>query len=470
MRSWFGPSLLVVATLTALRLAVLAALPLDLFVDEAQYWLWAQDLDFGYYSKPPLIAWVIRLAVTLGASDATFWVRASAPILHGATALILGVAAARLKGRRAAVWTVALYATLPFVSLGSLVISTDTVMAPFLAATLVLVLRTAVTHRALDGFAAGVALGMAFLAKYAALYFLPGLAAASVVAPGFRPGWRGLGWMTVGFLLVAMPNLAWNIANGMVTFGHTLDNAAWPRNGAALNGTVLVKFWAEQAALFGPITLLAMLAVTLGTRTQIERGLLAFVWIPLVVVSAQALLAHAYGNWAIPAYFGATLLVAVAARPIWFKAALALNLLVGIALSTLALAAPWPELNGRPVLARMLGRADLSRQILDLAQSQQLPILATDRDILADLRYTGAGSGVTIWAPRSEGQPQNYYEMAFPHPEEPGGPMLLVAAEPPICDGVALVPIASFDTSGGAHSRFRLSAFVLPPKCAHAIN
>ena len=31
----------------------------DLFGDEAQYWIWSQKLDFGYYSKPPFVAWII---------------------------------------------------------------------------------------------------------------------------------------------------------------------------------------------------------------------------------------------------------------------------------------------------------------------------------------------------------------------------------------------------------------------------
>ena len=31
----------------------------DLFGDEAQYWLWSQTIDLGYYSKPPLVAWVV---------------------------------------------------------------------------------------------------------------------------------------------------------------------------------------------------------------------------------------------------------------------------------------------------------------------------------------------------------------------------------------------------------------------------
>ena len=33
----------------------------DLFGDEAQYWLWSKDIDFGYFSKPPFLSWIIRV-------------------------------------------------------------------------------------------------------------------------------------------------------------------------------------------------------------------------------------------------------------------------------------------------------------------------------------------------------------------------------------------------------------------------
>jgi 4-amino-4-deoxy-L-arabinose transferase-like glycosyltransferase len=35
----------------------------NLFGDEAQYWVWSQNLDIGYYSKPPLIAWFLSVFV-----------------------------------------------------------------------------------------------------------------------------------------------------------------------------------------------------------------------------------------------------------------------------------------------------------------------------------------------------------------------------------------------------------------------
>ena len=57
--------LFIILTITLWRIVLLRFDTTDLFVDEAQYWLWSQHLDFGYYSKPPMIAWVIRAATAL---------------------------------------------------------------------------------------------------------------------------------------------------------------------------------------------------------------------------------------------------------------------------------------------------------------------------------------------------------------------------------------------------------------------
>ena len=41
------------------RLSVLGLGNMNLHFDEAQYWLWSYHLDWGYFSKPPMIAWAI---------------------------------------------------------------------------------------------------------------------------------------------------------------------------------------------------------------------------------------------------------------------------------------------------------------------------------------------------------------------------------------------------------------------------
>jgi len=52
--------LFIILAVTLWRIVTLHFDTTDFFVDEAQYWFWSQNLDFGYYSKPPMIAWFIR--------------------------------------------------------------------------------------------------------------------------------------------------------------------------------------------------------------------------------------------------------------------------------------------------------------------------------------------------------------------------------------------------------------------------
>ena len=63
---WRGSAMLVVLAVALLRVAYLAwTCPLDLAPDEAHYWDWSRHLDWSYYSKGPLVAWLIRAGGTL---------------------------------------------------------------------------------------------------------------------------------------------------------------------------------------------------------------------------------------------------------------------------------------------------------------------------------------------------------------------------------------------------------------------
>ena len=97
-KNWMIFGTLVIITL--LRSLVLVTTPLDLGVDEAQYWLWSQKPDFGYFTKPPLIAWIIAVGHWLFGHH-TWAVRMPACWIHLGTALILWQAATWLYGQRA---------------------------------------------------------------------------------------------------------------------------------------------------------------------------------------------------------------------------------------------------------------------------------------------------------------------------------------------------------------------------------
>ena len=110
--------------LLAIRVLALRYNATDLFFDEAQYWSWSLEPAFGYYSKPPLIAWVIRLSTdACGLSE--FCIRLPSPLIHAATAFAVFAAATRLYDARTGFWAALAFATLPGVSFSAGIISTD---------------------------------------------------------------------------------------------------------------------------------------------------------------------------------------------------------------------------------------------------------------------------------------------------------------------------------------------------------
>jgi 4-amino-4-deoxy-L-arabinose transferase-like glycosyltransferase len=71
----------ILVALTLVRLIALRLSNVDLFFDESQYWSWSRHLAFGYFSKPPLLAWLIAAAeLVCGSAEAC--VRAPAPLLY----------------------------------------------------------------------------------------------------------------------------------------------------------------------------------------------------------------------------------------------------------------------------------------------------------------------------------------------------------------------------------------------------
>ncbi len=464
---WLAPALGLVAAITAARLVMLAFNRTDLFVDESQYWLWGQSFAFGYYSKPPLIAWVIGAVTSLVGSDTPFWVRAPLAVFHGATAMILGALAAQLHGPRVALLVAVSYATLPMVAVGSLLASTDTVMAPFFAAAIYFHARLVDSHAMRFAVLAGVMAGLACLAKYAGAYFLLGVVLGAIFVPALRLAPRHAGALLGAFALVIAPNILWNLNNGMATASHTMDNVGWVRNDAPLSHldpVGLAEFFLSQFAVFGPVLFAAVLwAARLGRSWR----LLIFSVPAIAIICLQALLDRAYANWAASAYFAGTV-VAVAAlvgRPRLMAASLAINGAIALILPILTL---MPNLSlGReePLLVRYLGQGALSRQILGLANLNAVPVMAARRDVLADLFYTGRGSGVTIYAPRPQGRPQNHYEQSYAMPKGLAGRVLYIADAPPLCEGQPAAQAIPLDRASGTYADVPLAAFLVPAAC-----
>jgi undecaprenyl-diphosphatase len=305
---WPGPiTVAVLAGLTALRLAFLAWGRLDLSPDEAHYWEWSRRLDLSYYSKGPLIAYLIAgLTALFGAS--AFAIRLGAVLLSlvGAWALYRLGRTAFGRPEAGALAVTGLQLT-PLVWAGSLLTTID---APFVVAW---TLGLWAAHRALARRTPGawcllgLAVGVGALAKYTMLFVVPGLALYLWRAPAHRPALRGAGpWLAALAGAAAFsPVLLWNARAGWVSARHVASQG----RGGGLTWVHLAEFLGSQALVLTPLVagLLAW-GAWVGAREGLVRGrepyrfLVSFVAPVLGFYLVLGLQGKIQANWAAAAY------------------------------------------------------------------------------------------------------------------------------------------------------------------------
>jgi 4-amino-4-deoxy-L-arabinose transferase-like glycosyltransferase len=426
------------ALLLAVRLVALQLNATDLFFDEAQYWAWSEEPAFGYYSKPPLIAWLIRAASEVcGPGEAC--VRLPSPLLHTATALAVFALGRRLYDVRVGALSGLAFATLPGVSLSAGLISTD---VPLLLCWAVALLGFAAlfdTQRLWPVLVLGGAFGIGLNAKYAMAWFVLCAGAYLLVTPQRRAvlkDWRLYAAFALGLTLIA-PNLAWNWANSFATLSHTADNANW--GGSLLHPNKALEFFGAQFGVFGPILFGAYLVIAWRAwKTGVpaaDRMLLAFSLPILLVITGQALLSRAHANWAATAYVaGSVLVMATMVRDgawNWLKASFVVNIVILLLMVAGTAAAPRLSLFGLNPFERVLGWrevAEATRAELDKARQAGRPfaaVLTDDRQMTAELLYylRDEPTPVLAWRP---GAPHDHFELTRPFTAAVAGPALLV--------------------------------------------
>lgn len=440
-------ALLIVVGLAMARLVVLFGTPLELYPDEAQYWLWSRTLDFGYYSKPPVIAWAIWATTHIG-GDTEPWVRLSAGLVQAGATFVVFLIGRRLYGGAAGLAAAALYGLMPGVQLSALVAATDAPLLFFMGLAILayVTLLERPSRRALTAAGLGAALGLAFLSKYAAVYFVIGVGLHLALSQSARAAWtwRAALAALAAFAAVLAPNLAWNAAHDFATLRHTASNAAW--NGVQLfNAEALAAFLGSQFAVFGPIPMGALVTgVALAARRRRlaanDLTLLCFTLPPLVIVTAQAFISRANANWSGAGYLAGAVLVAGwlirwRARR-WLAAALAIQGVVAAGFLAVVLS---PQLADRVGLSNGLKRArgweQMAHIILDRAAREPgLTAIAVNNRFLfyATAYYgrdrLGAGAPPLVSWLLMDG-PRNQAETAAPLTPALGRRVLMVSYE-----------------------------------------
>jgi len=286
--------------------------PLDLSPDEAHYWQWSRHLDWSYYSKGPLVAWLIRASCELFGSfsethtgSLMFAIRLPAVLCHAA--LLAGwyvLAVLTLKNHRAALATVAVALTVPAVTAGAILMTID---PPFLACWVwatIGVWKAVETDRKAWWLFAGIASAFGILAKYP-MALLP----ATVF--GYLLFWNRDQLKRPGFWLFGcvaalglVPVFVWNAANGWVTFKHVGTQAV----GASGSG---VRWFGPLAFAGGQVAFLIAVwfvvwACAVWAHRRTECAARAYLWwcsVPVWGLFAVASFkASGQVNWPAAAY------------------------------------------------------------------------------------------------------------------------------------------------------------------------
>lgn len=405
--------------LTAARILALVFGDPNLGPDEAQYWYWSQTPAFGYYSKPPLVAWAIA-ATTSVFGDAEWSVRLAAPLFQLGAAIFIFLTARKLSDERAAFWAGLGWLTLPGVFLSAAVITTDGPLLFFWSAALyffVLWTDEKGEQRTACAAALGLSLGLGLLSKYAMLYFAPGAVLALLAAPERR---RRIEFPAIAAcasiaLIVLAPNIIWNARNDFQTIAHTAANANWTQSFG--HPEELLTFLGDQFGVVGPVMLLLIItaaAASFRTREANLRLLLAISVPALLIVATQAFIARAHANWAAVAYPSAIIAATIFANNLrWastaIKASFGLHLIIGagflFAFTSYDLA---DTVGASAPFKRLRGWDSHGADIRNLAAGYDA-ILSDDREVMGALLYYARGAPpVVAWNPN--GRIDNHYE------------------------------------------------------------
>lgn len=437
---WLAVSLC--AVLLALRIAGLVADPSSLYADETQYWVWSQSLDWGYFSKPPLIAWIIALTTALF-GDSDWAVRLAAPFLHTLTAVFLALSANRLFGREAAFWTLAVWLTLPSVWLSAAVISTDAVLLPCWSLALYAFIRLRDGAGWASAVLMGVGIGLGLLAKYAMSYFLAGLVLAALLD---APSRRALlhprlipGALTA--LIILAPNFVWNWRNDFATVSHTAANANWGAD--MFNPGEAASFLIDQIAIFGPAFVVVLFYLIFRIVRDWLTGKADPVWLvlacfcvpALVIVTGQAFLSRAHANWAVSAYAAGTLLTIafLLQGPRWRRyvliGSLVFHTLVGATFATVAIS---PQLGDAVGLAnafkRVRGWPETATALAEAVDRTGAgAIIFDNRNDFHQMQRYGTGIDAELYMWMRYAGPTNQAELGWALPAGFSGPVLIAS-------------------------------------------
>ncbi len=214
------------AALVAWRILYLLITPLSLVGDEAYYWDWGRQLSWGYFSKPPGIAWLMALAGFFG-NPHDWGIRLWAVIFSSGSLICSYLLGRVLFGPRVAFYFGAALALAPAAVAQNLLLTIDAPLLFFWMGSMLMFWKWTESESAKERFILVIGLtlfwGLGNLSKQMMMVF-PALALLFLaLEPGHRHRLKSPAIYLAALLGLSflMPTLVWNSQNDWITISHT---------------------------------------------------------------------------------------------------------------------------------------------------------------------------------------------------------------------------------------------------------
>jgi 4-amino-4-deoxy-L-arabinose transferase-like glycosyltransferase len=292
------------AVICVVRLFWHANEPIGVVGDETYYWDWGRRLDWGYFSKPPGIAWLHRLVGELSGQSA-FGIKACAALLATAGVGFLFMAVRQFSGEtlaRNVAWLVAL--SPGNMLLGSF-LTTDAPLVFFWNLGLWMSARLIQQERAERHsflllwltFGVGSLFKQMMLVQIVLLWLT-----ALWMRRDLTKRWE-LAAASLGSLVFLLPSLLWNVSNDWITAVHTAHHFAAAKSGINAIASRVGELFGVTAMLVSPVVfvlcLMATWSVTAALRTSTAAIRFFWLWgaLPFAVCALMTLRQEVNPNW-----------------------------------------------------------------------------------------------------------------------------------------------------------------------------
>ena len=285
-----------------LRIYFNVYLDTPLHFDEAQYWSWSQNLEWGYFSKPPVLAWIIGISSYI-CGDTEFCIRLPVPILYFIATIFIFLSTRLLtQNNFISSFSAIIFYLIPGITFSSFITTTDVPLILFSSAFVFLFLIIYKKHNPsyFYYFLLGIIFSLGFLSKYAMIYLLFSILIATVSFKNVQTkilNLKGVFFLLIFFISIS-PHLYWNFKNGFVTFNHTAHNANF--GSINLNIKEPLFFILSQFIVFGiyPLFLISQKILKYKKLDEEKKILLIFFFTPIIIISLLSLFSRANANWA----------------------------------------------------------------------------------------------------------------------------------------------------------------------------